>query len=327
MGGESADTSGYAPPERAGETSLPFRRQHLRYFITVAEEGQMTRAAQKLCIAQPALSQAIAQLEADLGIQLLERRARGVRLTPGGEMLLEKARLAVAAIEDAEHTAGSLARTARGTIEFGFVGAPPGLDSPGGMARFAQTHPEIYIRWRELPFPGRSTRLWLSEVDLAVCHLPPVDEDVWTQPVRAEPRVVLAPTSHPLADRDELTVADVLDETFIGYNSRVEPRWAGFWSLDEHRGGPPRRVTSDQASAPQEVLAALALRDAITTAPVSSAALLLNVATGITAIPLTDALPTTFVLAGRRDKPNPLVETFVKFVRERIGSRREAVAD
>jgi len=297
---------------------MAFRRGHLLYFVAVADEGQLTRAAAKLHVAQPALSQAISQLESEVGFQLLERHARGVRLTSAGTVFLEKARAAVAADEDAARTGRALARASRGTIEFGFVGAPPGLDSPEPMARFAREHPEIDIRYRELPFPGHSTSAWLANVDIVVSHLPPADENVWTQLVRVEPRVVLTRRDHPLARRSELHVADVIDEIFVGADPCVDPGWAGFWTLDDHRGGPPRRVTPDQASTPQEVLAALAVRDAITTVPRSSAALLVSFATSITAIPLADAAPVTFVIAGPRDRPNPLVARFVAFVRDAI---------
>src|SRR5205823_11580748 len=96
-----------------GDASVPFKRGQLRYFVTVADEGQMTRAARKLHVAQPALSHAIAQLEAELGIELLQRHARGVSLTPAGEAFLVKARTALAAGTEAEQTAKSLARAAR----------------------------------------------------------------------------------------------------------------------------------------------------------------------------------------------------------------------
>jgi DNA-binding transcriptional LysR family regulator len=278
----------------------------------------MTRAAATLHVAQPALSQAIARLESDLGIQLFERQVRGVKLTPDGEAFLAKARLAIDAETDAIQTAKWLARADRGVIEFGFVGAPPGLDAPGPLARFAREHPEIDIRYRELPFPGTSTSMWLSEVDIAVCHLPPADENVWTETVRVEPRAVLAPSGHRLAGRDRVTVSEVIGEAFIGYHPRVEKGWAGFWSLDGHRGGPPAQITPDRASAPQEVFAALAVREAITTAPSSSAALLVSHVTSLSAVPIPDAEPTTFVLAGRRDRRTPHVESFVAFAREDI---------
>jgi DNA-binding transcriptional LysR family regulator len=301
-----------------------FRPGALRFFVAVAEEGQMTRAAAKLQIAQPVLSKAISQLESDIGFKLLERHARGVTLTPLGASFLEHARIAIAAEDDAFQTAQHLARARSGAIDFGFVGASPGLDSPGPMTRFARIHPEVDIHYRELAFPGSSTAQWLSDVDIAVCHLPPADENVWSTVLRVEPRAVLVRSGHRLANRSALTVAEVIGETFIGYNPAVDAVWAGFWSLDDHRGAPPARLTPDEASAPQEVLAALAVRDAVTTVPSSSAALLVNVMTGLESIPLTDANPTTFVLAGRRDRRSALVDAFVEFTTRSAGSRRQA---
>lgn len=295
---------------------MPFRRGQLEYFVTVADEGQITRAARTLHIAQPALSQAIAQLEDELGLRLLERHARGVTLTPVGVEFYEKARVAVTAAAEAAETARSLARAETGTINFGFLGAAPGLASPAPLQAFADSHPSIDIRYRELRFPSLPMTSWLSEVDVAVCHRPPPDPDVWTQLLRREPRVVLAPVRHRLADRDELTVAEVIDETFVGFHSSIEPSWAGFWSLDDHRGGEPGRMTVDRASNPQEVLAALALRQAITTVPTTVAGVIVNVLTGMVAIPLTDAAPAELMLVGHEGRPNPLVERMLSFARE-----------
>jgi DNA-binding transcriptional LysR family regulator len=298
---------------------MPFRRGHLRYFVTVVEEGQITRAATKLHIAQPALSQAVAQLESELGVQLLIRHARGVTLTSAGERFYEKARLAVAADADARETAQAMARSETGAVEFGFLGAPPGVDNPASLAAFAHAYPAIQIRYRDLPFPSTPTSSWLSEVDVAVCHLPPSDPNVWVEPLRREPRVVLARSDHPLAGRHELSVQDVIDETFIGFHPSVEPAWAGFWSLDDYRGGPPQRVTVDRATNPQEVLASLAARHAITTVPASVARVIVNVLPTMVALPLRDATPSAIVLVGHKGNRNPLVATVVSFARAHAG--------
>jgi DNA-binding transcriptional LysR family regulator len=294
---------------------MNFKRGHLLYFVTVADEGQITRAARKLNLAQPALSQAIAQLESDLGFKLLERHARGVTLTRAGEAFLVNARAAVSAWSDAAATAQSIARVRRGRIEFGFVGVPPGLDSPELLELFSRAYPEIDVCYRELAFPSAVTSSWIGEVDMAVCHRPPLDPGVWAHVLRSEPRVVLAPRRHPLAKRSELTLADVLDETFIGIHPSVEPVWAGFWSLDDHRGAPPRRLTADRAANPHEVLAALAVRRAITTVPSSVAGLIPDVVPGVVAIALRDAQPATVTLLGHEDRANPLVETLLQFAR------------
>jgi DNA-binding transcriptional LysR family regulator len=293
---------------------MSFRRGSLEYFVAVAEEGQMTRAARRLQIAQPALSQAIAQLEAEFGLKLLDRHARGVTLTPAGLAIYEKARLAVTASDDAVKTAHSLARSQAGTIEFGFVGSPPGLYSAATLKAFATAYPEIKIHYRELRFPTLPTAGWLSDVDIVACHLPAADPGVWTRSVRHEPRMILVPPRHRLAGRAELSVDEVLGEEYIGYASAVDPAWAGFWSLDDHRGGPPERTTADGVANPQEVFAALAMSNAITAVPASATGAILNVLSGLKAIPLLDAAPVQIVLAGYEGRGNPLVEILVAFV-------------
>ncbi|MFI4985142.1 MAG: LysR family transcriptional regulator [Solirubrobacterales bacterium] len=287
---------------------MTFRRGQLRYFVTVADEGQVTRAAHKLHIAQPALSQALQQLESELGLGLLERHARGVTLTPAGEAFLPKARAALAAETDAAVTAQSLARAVRSAITVGYIGPPPMINAPELFAAFAEAHPDAEISFRELPFPRGSTASWLEDVDVAFCHLPSADPGVRFQALRIEPRAVVAPSSHPLAQRSELTVAEVLDETFIGYHPAVQPMWAGFHSLDDHRGSPAPRMTADRALTPSQMLAIIASRQAITTVPASDAAIILKVLRGVVAIPLRDAHPAVLSLIWRRSNHNSLVQ-------------------
>ena len=292
---------------------MPLKPEHLRYFVTVAEEGQMTRAARKLHLAQPALSQAIAQLESQLGIVLLERQARGVSLTPAGEMFLAKARIALAASADAVQTAQSLSRAARAAIEIGSLGSPPMAVAPQLFAGFADAHPRVELSFRELPFPRDSTPSWLEEVDVALCFSPSPHPRVRVRALRAEPRAVVAPESHPLAQRSEVTVAEVLDETFYGFHPAVEPVWAGFWMLDDHRGKPPTCITTDRARNPLEMFAIVASGRAITTFPASRAAVIQKLLRGVVAIPLRDADPAVLSLVWRKDNPNPLIAALVAF--------------
>jgi DNA-binding transcriptional LysR family regulator len=130
---------------------------------------------------------------------------------------------------------------------------------------------------------------------------------------------VLAAKDHPLAGRDALKVADVLDETFIGFDPSADREWAGFWSLDDHRGAPPRHVTADQVTNAQEVLAALALSTAITTAPAVVGALLAGLQARVVTIPLDDAQPSDVVLVGRNDRRSPAIETMLAFFRSLDG--------
>src|SRR5476651_335290 len=123
---------------------MAFNRDHLRYFVAVADEGQITQAARRLFIAQPALSQAISQLESELGLRLLDRHARGVTLTGAGEAFLTKARAAVDSEREVRRTAESLARAERGVLEVGFIGPPPSMTEIDLMTSFSQANPNAH---------------------------------------------------------------------------------------------------------------------------------------------------------------------------------------
>ncbi len=290
---------------------MDFKRGQLRYFLAVAEEGQITRAAVGLHIAQPALTQAMRQLESDLGVELLERHARGVTLTQAGETFLPKARAAVAMEQEVALAARSLSRAAQGVLEVGFVGPPPTLSVPELFAAFSAKQPTAELALRDLPFPRGSTADWLADVDIAFCHQPALDAGVCAHALRAEPRAVVTQAAHPLAGRSELRLADVLEETFVSYHPDVQREWAGFHSLDDHRGRPPRSLTVDHAETSLQMLGIMTTRRAITTIPHCDARLVAETLPGLAAIPVIDAEPATLSLVWRADNPNPLVAALV----------------
>lgn len=298
----------------ANEAFIPFKRDHLRYFVTVAEEGQITRAAVRLHIAQPALSQAIAQLESEIGLQLLERHARGVTPTPAGEVFLEKAQVALAAEEDAFMTARSLARSDGGSIVIGYLGLPPAVTSPDLTEAFTAAHRGVELILHELRFPSGDTASWLRAVDAAICTRPTAHPDVSFQPLSREPRVVLAPEGHPLARKRTATVSEVLGETFIGFHPSVDPAWAGFWSLDDHRGGPPAHIVGHAAGA-QERFALLAEGRGIAVVPACHAAAIANVLRSVVPIEIVDADPAILTLVARKDRERPLVRSLFSMAR------------
>jgi DNA-binding transcriptional LysR family regulator len=302
---------------------MSFRRGHLRYFVTVAEEGQITRAAAKLHIAQPALSHAIAQLESELGVQLLARHPRGVTLTAAGEAFLPKAREALAKAQEAAVAAQALARGVRGVVELGFIGPPPAISTPQLLAAFARMMPEAEISLRDLPFPRGSTVSWLAEVDLALCHPPALERGIGVQAVRCEPRAVMINTRHPLAHQDEMTLADVLDETFVSYHADVQPEWAGFHSLDDHRGCPPRSMTVDHASSALQMLGIMTASEAVTVVPLCDGRIAQQVLPDVVAIPLRDARPAVLSLVWDSDRQHPLADGLVAVAAELADVERD----
>jgi DNA-binding transcriptional LysR family regulator len=294
---------------------MGLKTDQLRYFVTVAEEGQITRAAEKLYIAQPALSQAISQLEADIGLKLLERHPRGVRLTTAGEAFLEKARAVVETERDVQLTAESLARAARSAIEVGFIGPPPTMTATELFTAFGAAHPDAEVLFRELPFPRGSTRSWIEHVDVAFCHPPEADDQIEVHHVRVEPRALVVHADHRLASSRGIPVEQALGERFISYHHTVQPGWAGFHSLDDHRGGPPDRRTEDDVSTTLEMLGrlgTLASADAVTALPCTDARLVASVLPDVQAVPLLDAAPARVSLVWHAAAAHPLVRELVE---------------
>lgn len=304
---------------------MPFRRGHLRYFVTVADEGQITRAANKLHIAQPALSQAISQLEQELGIELLIRHARGVSLTLAGEVFLPKARAALAADTEAALTAQSLARAADQKLDIGYAGAPPAMKIPELFTSLQNAFPHADVSFRELSFPRGSTSEWLGDADAALCHCPAEDPAITAQVLRREPRAVVTYTGHRLAHADELDCDALRDETFIGYHDTVQPDWVAFHDLDDTFGGPPK-LTEVRARRPADMFMLIAGRQALTVIPTADAAILLSVLRGIVAIPLRDAPPSLFTIVWRSDNPSPLVRALAT-IAQGIANADEATAE
>jgi LysR family hca operon transcriptional activator len=306
---------------------MSLKTDQLRYFVIVAEEGQITRAAKKLYIAQPALSQAIAQLESELGLQLLERHARGVRLTPAGAAFLEKARAVVDSERAVSLTAESLARAARGILEVGFIGPPPPLTANELFTAFADQNPECEVAFRELSFPRADTAAWLETVDVALCHQPTVADGIGAFAVRVEPRALLVSTGHRLADAREVRAEEAFAETYISYRSDVQPEWAGFHSLDDHRGAPPASLTADHVGTSLEMLGCLAvMSDAVTALPLSDARLIEQVLPGVRALPIADAAPASISLVFSREGSHPRLQSLLDCAAAATGSPAPEVA-
>jgi DNA-binding transcriptional LysR family regulator len=281
--------------------------------VAVAQEGQMTRAAHRLRLAQPALSQAMARLEAQLGVRLLDRNPRGVSLTPAGEAFLAKAQATLTAAEDMHATARSWARQEDGRLHAGFLSMTPPMMAGDLFPRFTAAHPEVTIEWRELGYPTLTPRVWLGDADAALIWFAPTGPGLASQPIRTSPLVVAMAENHRLASRSELRVEDVLDETFPGVVDWCDPGWLGRWGLDAYRGAPARR-TGDAAATPEEVASIVASGRAITTVPEIVAVPFAHL--GIRAIPLVDADPAVLTLVWPEGAATPLVNALAETARQ-----------
>jgi DNA-binding transcriptional LysR family regulator len=181
----------------------------LRYFVAVAEELSFARAAQRLCIASPALSRAISGLEADLGVRLLERSTRTVSLTDAGAALLVDARAALAALDAAALRARRAGGTAGGTLVLAVK-----ADVEGGLleqvleayrAEPAAVPIEVvFTGWNEQPALLRA-----GQADVAIVLEPFDSEGLDVEPLHSEPQVVALPAGNPLALLSRVRLTDI----------------------------------------------------------------------------------------------------------------------
>lgn len=194
--------------------------RHLRSFVAVAEERQFGRAARRLHIAQPALSQQIKQLEAELGVQLFHRTTRRVDLAPAGEVLLERARSILAAVERAALDAQRADRGEVGTITIGFTGSATYALLPSLASALRATLPGVSVELHgEMLTPSQVEGLLDGSLDIALLRPPVHHQDLAVEVVRREPLIAVLPAHHRLAKGDVVAVGDLAADDFVVYPS------------------------------------------------------------------------------------------------------------
>jgi DNA-binding transcriptional LysR family regulator len=194
--------------------------RHLRYFVAVAEERHFGRAAERLHIAQPPLSQQIRRFEAELGEPLLYRTTRSVELAPAGEVLLPRAREILAACDAAVEDARRAARGEYGRLAIGFTGSTTYATLPSVAAALREELPGVVLDLRgELLTPAQVGRLLDRTLDLGLLRPPVHDRNLVTEVVHSEPLVAVLPESHPLADAEAIPLEELAGDPFITYPS------------------------------------------------------------------------------------------------------------
>jgi DNA-binding transcriptional LysR family regulator len=183
--------------------------RHLRYFVAVAEEQSFTRAAERLWIAQPGLSQQIRALERELGLRLFERLSRGVVLTEPGRMFLDKARLAIAAADEALATGRDAGAGLIGHLRLGLSTQARAELWPLVVGAFRACRPEVELTVMEAESDTLVRDLRDGRLDAAIV-LGPVIQSQLCSTVLVERRVVVALSErHRLARRERITAEDL----------------------------------------------------------------------------------------------------------------------
>ncbi|CAB3822115.1 LysR family transcriptional regulator [Achromobacter animicus] len=193
--------------------------RHLRYFTAVAEELHFTRAAARLGIGQPPLSQQIQQLEREIGTPLFLRLPRGIALTEAGAQFLDDARAILASADRAIDIARRLGRGERGAITVGFTASAvfhPYL--PRAIRAFRDRYPDVRITLTESNTISLLRGLRAGEVDVAFVRPPYVlDAEFESERVLDEPMLIALPPGHPLSRKRAVPIAELADEDFVLY--------------------------------------------------------------------------------------------------------------
>ena len=297
--------------------------RQLRYFVAIADEGSFTRAAERLWIAQPGLSAQIRRLEVELGVQLFERHARGVDLTCAGTLFLDRARVALSAVEAAGSTGRDLKYGLAGSLRLGLATPMRWGRTSMILEQFAQERDAVELTVLE----GDGGTLWRDlrhgHVDTVVAPRGFASPDLNVLHLGDEPWVVLVGAGHRLAGRGPLDAQDL-----NGENVAVSAHRDGAGDARAVAGllgelevtaalvpGPPGPALYGSVARGSAV--------ALTTAPDPQPA-------GVWARPLVPRRTLGFELLWRCEMPAPVVREFVRIaagMRDRPrASRRELVA-
>jgi DNA-binding transcriptional LysR family regulator len=194
--------------------------RQLRYFVAVAEERHFGRAAERLHISQPPLSQQIRRLENEIGAPLLRRTTRRVELTAGGEVMLARARDILAALDGATEDARRAANGEFGRLAIGFTGSATYDTLPVLAGALREALPGVVLDLRgELLTPAQVAGLLDGSLDLGVLRPPVRERELEIEILRREPLVAVLPDAHRLAGAAIVPLEELRDEPFVTYPS------------------------------------------------------------------------------------------------------------
>jgi DNA-binding transcriptional LysR family regulator len=287
--------------------------RHLRYFVTVAEELHFGRAAERLFIAQPPLSQQIQQLERELGVELLARTSRRVRLTAAGQAFLPEARQILARVETAALTAQRAARGATGTLSIGFVASATYDVLPDVLRRFRVQYPDVELLLSELNAAEQAQALRDKAINIGFAR-PAISEVGWAvESVVQEPFVAALPAQHSLAvSKEAVPLAQLAVEPFISFPPDPKPSYADLvQALCAWAGFVPR--VAQEVREMQTALSLVAAGLGIALVPASVQNLRRR---GVVYRPLTDVSATTELsVVYRADDLSSVLQVFLEVIR------------
>jgi DNA-binding transcriptional LysR family regulator len=292
--------------------------RHLRYFLAVAEELHFGRAASRVHIAQPPLSQQIRKLEQELGVDLFSRTKRRVALTPAGQAFLEEARLVLAQAERAVRTARRAGRGEIGQLAIGFVPSADLDVLPRVLRAWRARYPHVEIELHSLLPAAQVEALRDGRIHVGFVRVPVDDGGLVVESIQREPLLAVLPRGHRLARAQRVRLADLAPDTMILFPRRDSPGYYDVFISACRRAGFTPRVMH-----PGSMQANLALVSAglgVTLMPSSIRSLRRS---GVVYRPLAPPVPhVEMAVAYRRDERSAVLPVFFQVLREVVRNGR-----
>ncbi len=286
--------------------------RHLRYFVAVAEELHFGRAAEVLGIAQPPLSQQIKALEQEIGVELLLRTKRSVRLSAAGEIFLAESRKILSQADHAVNAAQRAARGEIGKLVIGFVSSAVYGRVPSIFSTMRARFPDVSLVLQDLSSEEQVEAMKAHRLDVGLIRPPvPAAEPLEVRVIWREPVVVALPQNHRLAGRKSIALSELAGESFLQVPRRYGP---GFYDLLMRTcamAGFSPKIVQEARSAPT-IVNLVAGGMGISIIPSSLQALQRK---GVVYRPIEPPAPTTdLAVMWRPDDPSPALHAFLEIL-------------
>ena len=196
--------------------------RHLRYFVAVAEELHFGRAAARLNISQPPLSQQIQTLEQQIGARLLARTNRSVALTAAGKQFLADSRQILGLVNEAAARAERLHQGETGELRIGFTSSAPFIKAVSDtLSLFRQDYPDVHMQTREMNTREQIAPLNEGALDMGLLRNTSLPDTLDWEVILHEPLLAMIPREHPLAQKPVVTLAELAKEPFVFFDPHV----------------------------------------------------------------------------------------------------------
>ncbi|MFJ9783182.1 LysR family transcriptional regulator [Amycolatopsis sp. NPDC101161] len=271
----------------------------LKYFVAVADERHVGRAASRLHMTQPPLSRAIRQLEDELGAALFERTPKGVTLTPAGTVLYTEAD---ALLKQADRIRGRVTAAAgAASLTVGTLADAAEHVGTRLVPLFRERHPHVDVRVHEAGLGDPTAGLRTGLVDVALTRTPFDTTGIGTHVLRSVPVGVVVRDDDPLARHSSIPAAELKGRRWVRLPDGTDPLWTAYWT-----GGAPDEA-SPVLRTVQECLQAVLWNGTAALAPVDQ-----PLPAGLVVVPLADRPPSDLVVAWPKSGRSPLVRSFVQ---------------